>query len=202
VSARHKPSPRPATSAGKLVTSPANAKTLPKRVLDVVVSVVAVQLKSATSAQRSATLPATALKLVATEVVTVETRVDTVETKADTVVEAVDRPATPAVATVTCLVTAHKVRSATTAAKLAISPVTAQPRLLPRELATSASNLVTFRLNAPTKDLYMWWRTNYIESDHLFREDHTTPGILKGRQGLRIDLRCINFPFLHNSAFS
>jgi len=168
VSARHKPSPRPATSAGKLVTSPANAKTLPKRVLDVVVSVVAVQLKSATSAQRSATLPATALKLVATELVDMATTMDTVATKVDTEVVTVGRPATLAVATAICLATALKVKSATTVVKLVIFLVTARPRLLPRELATSASNLVTFRLNALTRSLYLWWRTNYIESDHLF----------------------------------
>jgi len=135
----------------------------------VVVSVVAVQLKSATSAQRSATLPATALKLVATELVdTVATKMDTVATKVDTEVVTVGRPATLAVATAICLATALKVKSATTVVKLVIFLVTARPRLLPRELATSASNLVTFRLNALTRSLYLWWRTNYIESDHLF----------------------------------
>lgn len=96
------------------------------------------------------------------------------ETKADTaaviteVVETVDKPATLAVAMVTCLVrfklcllvhcvtdpsqaTAPRARSATTVAKLVIFPETAQLRPRPSELATSASNLATSRLSALTR---------------------------------------------------
>jgi len=151
---------RPATSVVNLVTSPATAKTHPKRVLDVVALVVlVVQPKSATSAQRLVTLPVTALRLVATVVVVAAA---TVETKADTaavlevteVVVAettVDKPVTPAVVMVTCPATALRAKSATTAVRLDIFPETAPLRLRPSELATSASNLVTSRLNAPTR---------------------------------------------------
>lgn len=155
MNAQRVPRTRLATSAVKLVTSPAIAKTHPKKVLAVVASAVLVRLKSATSAQRSATLLATALRLVVTAeaAATAETRVDTAAPKVDMVVEAADRLATLAVATVTCLATAHKAKSATTVAKLVIFPATAQPKPLPNELATSASNLATFRPNAPTKGL-------------------------------------------------
>jgi hypothetical protein len=55
------------------------------------------------------------------------------------------------VATAICLVTALKAKSATTAARLAISQETAHPRPPPSVLATSASNPAMSRLNAPTK---------------------------------------------------
>jgi len=61
------------------------------------------------------------------------------------------RLATLVVDMVTCLVTAPKARSATTAVKLVISPETALPRPAASVLATSASNPATFRLNARTK---------------------------------------------------
>jgi len=126
------------------------------RVLDVVVDshpvVAVVEARSATSAQRSATSHVIAPRLVATEAVAV----DTVETRADTVVVLVadvkaDRLATPAVVMVTCLVTAPKARSATTAVKSVIFPGIAPPRPAASVLATSASNPATFRLNARTR---------------------------------------------------
>jgi len=158
---------RLATSAVKLVTSPGIAKTHLKKVLAVVVDsvVLVAQPKSATSAQRLVTLPATALRLVVTEVVTVETKAVTVAVKVDTVVETVDKLATLAVATVTCRAIALKVKNATTVVKLAISPATAQPKPLPNELATSASNLVTFKLNAPTKGTVHQWRRTKIHRE-------------------------------------
>jgi len=61
------------------------------------------------------------------------------------------KPATLVAVTATCLATVLKAKSATTVARLAISPETAHPRPAPSVLATSASNLATFRLNAPTK---------------------------------------------------
>lgn len=152
---------RPATSAVNQVTSPVIAPTQPPRELDVEAEdshlvVVVVDPRSATSAQRSATLPVTAQRLEATVadkvVDMVVNRVVTVVDSVDVVVvDKVDKPATLAVVTVTCLVTAPKVKSATTVAKLDISPATAHPKPPLSELATSASNLVTFRLNAPTK---------------------------------------------------
>jgi len=115
--------------------------------------VVAVETKSATSAQRSATLLVTAPRLVDMEAKVV----DLVAVK-DTEVAAVDmadvkvaRLATPAEDTVTCLVTAPKARSATTAVKSVISPETAPPRPAVSVLAISASNPATFRLNARTR---------------------------------------------------
>jgi len=123
----------------------------------VAVSVVALAVlhKSATSAPRLVTLPAIALRPVVTAAVVTE-----VETKEDTVVvpvtevvlETVDRPAILVVATVTCLVTAPRAKNATTVAKSAIFPVIAQQRPQLSELATSASNPATSRLNAPTKN--------------------------------------------------
>lgn len=151
---------RPATSAVSQDTSPVTAPTQPLREL-VVEAVVdshpVVDPKSATSAARSATSPETAQRLVVTvdnrEVVTVDSReVVTVEdTEVVVVVAKVVRPATPAVVTATCLVTAPKVRSATTVVRLAICPETAHPRPHLSVLATSASSQVTSRLNAQTK---------------------------------------------------
>lgn len=115
--------------------------------------VVAVEAKSATSAQRSVTLLVTAPRLVDT----VAKAVDLVAVK-DTVVVVVDmadvkaaRLATPAEDTVTCLVTAPRARSATTVVKSVISHETAHLRQAASALATSASNPATFRLNARTK---------------------------------------------------
>jgi len=145
---------RPATSVVNLATSPAIAKTLLLRVLDVVavVSNPVVDPKSATSAPRSVTLPATAQRLVATVAVSAEDKADTeADVEVDTVVDKEDRLATPVEDTVTCPVTAPKDRSATTAARLDISQETAQLRTTTSVLATSASSQVTSRLSAPTK---------------------------------------------------
>jgi len=110
------------TNVVNQATSPGTAPILPLRVLDVVAEdshpVVAADLKSATSAQRSVISHATAPSLVVDTVV-----VGSVVNKADTVavvvgsVDVKDRPATPAVVMATCLVTAPKVKSATTVAK-------------------------------------------------------------------------------------
>lgn len=117
---------------------------------------------TSTSAPRSDTLLATAQRLevtdnrVVTEVATVATRVDTVDDK-------VDRPATHAVALVTCLATAHKDRSATTVVKSVTCPVTA-PRSPPMSApATSASSQDTSRLPAQTKHFtpYHGWTTHF-----------------------------------------
>jgi len=102
--------------------------------------------KSATSAERSATLPVTAQRQEATP--RVDTKVVTVAVTAD---NSVAKLATAAVATDTCPVTALKAKSATTAEKLGISAVTARQRPPASELATSASNQVTSRLNAQTR---------------------------------------------------
>ena len=121
------------------------------------------------SAQRSATSLATAPRLVDTVEDTVETKVDMAVVSVDVEAAAavVDKPATLAVDTDTCLVslgsifscafynnfqvTAPKAKSATTVAKLVICPATAPPRPPPSELATSASSPVTSRPSAPTK---------------------------------------------------
>jgi hypothetical protein len=124
-------------------------------VLDVVAvdSNPVVDPKSATSAPRSVTLPATAQRLVATVVDLVATKVDMEADVADTaaVADKVDRPATPAVVTATCPVTAPKAKSVTTAVRSVISPETALSRTTTSVPATSASNQVTFKLNAQTK---------------------------------------------------
>jgi hypothetical protein len=87
----------------------------------VVVSLQVVAPRSATSAVRLDTSLATALMQVLVDMVVVA--VDMAETRADTEEEVVvdlavdakvDRPATLAVVTATCLVTAPRVRSATT----------------------------------------------------------------------------------------
>jgi hypothetical protein len=122
------------------------------------------------SAQRLATLLATALRPVDTEaakVVDMEETKDTVAVAVSAADVKVDRPATPAVDMVTCLVShafglfrmfliqnqviALKAKSATTAARSVISPETAPPRPAVSVLATSASNPATSRLNARTK---------------------------------------------------
>lgn len=115
--------------------------------------VVAVEAKSATSAQRSVTLLVTAPRLVDTEAKAVDLAAvkDTVVAVVDTADVKVARLATPAEDTVTCLVTALRARSATTVVKSVISHETAPPRLAASALATSASNPATFRLNARTK---------------------------------------------------
>jgi len=158
VNAPRVPRTRLATSAVNLVTSPVTAPThLLRAVLVVVVSLPAVVVvvevaKSAISAPRSVTLLVTALRLLADMVAAamVATKVDTV---ADSVVVKVVKLATPAVVMVTCLVTAPKVKSATTVARLVISPETAHLRPALSALAINASNLATFRLNAQTKPL-------------------------------------------------
>jgi len=113
--------------------------------------------KSATSAQRSVTSHVTAQRPVDMVVELVDSNNRVAHTvvvlvvPVDSVDAREDRLATLAVDTDTCLVTAPKDRSATTVVRLAISPETAHPRLPPSALATSASNLATFKLNAPTK---------------------------------------------------
>lgn len=82
---------------------------------------------------------------------------DMAATKVDMVVAMEDeaaRHATLAVVTATCLETAPKAKSATTAAKLVTFHVTAHLRPLVSELATSASSQVTSRLNAPTRLIF------------------------------------------------
>jgi len=110
-----------------LDTSPGTAQTQLLRELAVeelvvpVATKVAVDPKSATSAQRSDTLHETAQRPVVTvvdnnRVVTVDNKVATVVATEVLVVpvDSVDRPATPAVATDICLVIAPKAKSATT----------------------------------------------------------------------------------------
>ena len=63
-------------------------------------------------------------------------------------------------------VTVPKAKSATTAAKSAISRATAHPRTLaPSELATSASNPATFKPSAPTKQKRMMNTKPWIEAE-------------------------------------
>ena len=133
------------------------------------------------SAQRLVTLPATAQRLV-----------DMVETKeamvADTVV--VDsvvpvkeaKPASHAVVTDIFPVTAPKDKSATTVVKSVISPATAHLRLPLSELATSASNLATSRLNAPTRSTctIIQTRPKMTEDEQTILRKEDTPGIWKG----------------------
>jgi len=69
------------------------------------------------------------------------------------VAELVDSPATPVADMGTCLEIVPRVRSVTTAGKLAISPVNAHPRSRMSEFATSASNLDTSRQLAPISTL-------------------------------------------------
>ena len=73
---------------------------------------VAVEVKTATSVARLVTLHVTALKAVRRVVTGADTVEDTVE--ADTEAQGRVKPATHAVVMATCLVTAHKDRSATT----------------------------------------------------------------------------------------
>lgn len=141
---------RLATSVVNQATSPVTAPThLPKA--DVVLVDLAVAPKNATSVVRLDTSLVTAPRPVA--MVAVDTLVDKATEEVDMAedVNKVDKPATPAVVTATCLVTAPRAKSATTVAKLDISPETAHLRLPMSELATSASNLDTFRLNALTR---------------------------------------------------
>jgi len=155
VNAPRVPRTRLATSAVNLVTSRVTAPTRLARVLDVGVDSLpeaVVEIRSATSAQRSATLLATAPRLVVTEAKVV----DTEETRDMVVVASaadvkVDRLATPAVVTVTCLVTALKAKSAITAVKSVISLEIAPLRQAASVLATNASSPATSRLNALTK---------------------------------------------------
>jgi len=164
VNAPRVPRTRPVTSVVNQVTSPVIATTQLLRVLAVVVAVVedsmlvvvaAVDLKSATSAPRLVTLLATALRLVA-----MVAEVDMAVNKADMVVGSVvveaeaeeeDRLATLVVVMATCLATVPRVKSATTAVRLVISPGTAHPKPAVSALAISASNPDMFRLNARTK---------------------------------------------------
>lgn len=151
------PRTRLATSAVNQATFPVTAPTHPPTVVLVVVASlleVVVLPKSATSAPRLVTLPATALRLVDTAVVdTVVLKVATAVV--DSVDAKVDKHATRAVVMDICLVTALKAKSATIVARLVISQETAHPRPPPSELATSASNPATFRLNARTKPFTM-----------------------------------------------
>jgi len=188
VNAPRVPRIRLATNAANQATSLAIARTLLLRVLDEAVedfNLVGVDLRSATSAPRLATSLVTALRLVDT------VEVDTVVNKVDTAVvsvadeEVVDKLATHAVAMDTCLVTALKARSATTVAKLVISPETAPPRPHPSEPATSASSPVTSRLNALTRFTTMI--TKKTESETITRETkkqhltlRTNPGHFEG----------------------
>ncbi|PMD25600.1 hypothetical protein NA56DRAFT_738273, partial [Hyaloscypha hepaticicola] len=157
VNAPRVPRTRLATSAANPVTFPVIAPTQLARVLAVAavdsLLVAVVETKSATSAQRSDTSLVTALRLVDTEAKVVDlaaTKADMAV--ADTVADVkVVKLATPAAVTVTCLVTAPKDRSATTAVKSVISPETAPPRPAASVLATSASNPATSRHNARTK---------------------------------------------------
>jgi len=151
---------RPVTSAVNQATSPVIAITLLLRVLDVVLveedsTLVAavVDLKSATSAPRSVTLLVTALRLVGM-VVAVDMELNKVGMVEDLVVVAVvaeDKLATHVAVTDTCPAIAPKVKSATTVVRSAIFLEIAHPRPAVSELAISASNPDTFRLNARTK---------------------------------------------------
>lgn len=104
------PRRNPATAAVKPATSPAiaNSQAPPPAATTVVSpevdSLVALAVRNATSAARSDTLLATALRAVATKVVKV----------VKVALAVVSRPATPAVDMATWLVTAHRVKSATT----------------------------------------------------------------------------------------
>jgi len=147
---------RRATSAVNQATSLATAPTQLKRVLDVAVEdshpEVVEDPKSATSAPRLVTSPVTAPRQVDTVAAVVDSAAkEDTAVDMEVVVEAVDKPATLAAATDTCLVTAPKAKSATTAARLVTCPETAPLRQPASALATSASNLATFRLNARTK---------------------------------------------------
>jgi len=152
---------RPATSAANPVTSPAIAKILLLRELDVVAVVVdsnpVVDPRSATSAPRSDTLPVTALRLADTAVVKVDLVATKEVTEEDVVAmvvvpeDKVDRLATLAEDTDTCPVTAPRVKSATTVVRSVISPEIAQLRTTTSVPATSASSQVTSKLNAQTK---------------------------------------------------
>lgn len=149
---------RLATSVVNLATFPGTAPTPLPRELDVVVEdslLVAAELKSATSARRSVTSHVTALRLADTVVVgmAVVNRADMEVDSVAAVDVKVDRLATRVVVTATCRVTVPRAKSATTAAKLVISPETAHQRPPLSELATSASNLATSKPNAPTKQI-------------------------------------------------
>lgn len=156
MSAQRAPRTRPAISAVNPAISPETAPTLHLRELDVAVSQVAVVVdpRSATSARRLVTLPVTAPRL-ATEVnkvvASVETKADTVAVVVDLVVVKEDKPATHAVVTATCLATAPKAKSVTTAVRSDIFPEIAHPRPAASAPAINANNLVTSRHNAQTR---------------------------------------------------
>lgn len=142
------------TSVVNQVTFRVIAPTQLPTALDVVDSPPAVVgTRSATSAQRSAISHAIAPR----PADMVAKVVDMAVIKEDMAVAAmaVDVKAVKLVTLaedmVTCLVTARKARSATTAVRLVISLETALPRPATSELATSASNPAMFRLNARTK---------------------------------------------------
>jgi len=160
VNALRVPRTRLATSAANQVTFRVTAPTQLARALDVVVVVsllvAVVETRSATSAQRLAILLATALRPVDTEaakVVDMEETKDTVAVAVSAADVKVDRPATPAVDMVTCLVIALKAKSATTVAKSVTCPVIAVRQPPTSEFATSASSQVMFKLHARTKSL-------------------------------------------------
>jgi len=114
--------------------------------------VVAVDLKSATSAPRLVTLPVTALRLAAmAEVDMAVNRAAMVVDSAAVEAEVEDKPATLVVAMAICLATALRARSATTVVRLATCLETAPPRPAANVLATNASNPDTFRRNARTR---------------------------------------------------
>ncbi|ERF77157.1 hypothetical protein EPUS_08461 [Endocarpon pusillum Z07020] len=153
--------PSPATDAAKKVTSPANAQTKSLMVVAGVPGVAAAadtlavaEDKNATNVVKLDTSLATATKVEeVTRVVAVGVAMAEATAAVMAVVEeaVVVKLATPVVDLDTCHVIVPKARSATTVAKLVISPATA--RLNPRASAsaTSASSPATSRRLAPTK---------------------------------------------------
>jgi hypothetical protein len=159
---------RLATNVVNQVTFPAIVSTHQLRVRVVAAAVVdslpVVARKSATSAAKLAISPETALKEVLLDMVAtrVAMEVDTevvvvVDLEVDVVKDL--KPATHVVVMVTCLATALKAKSVITVASRVIYQETAQSSQPMSVLATSASNLVTFRLNAQTRPV----KTTYME---------------------------------------
>jgi hypothetical protein len=176
--ARPLPNQNPVTDVVKKATSHVNAQTksLARAVaaVDGAVAVVAVAtLAAVVTLEAEAAAAAVAVKSATNVVKLVTLHVTAPRAAAEAaavvvVVAAVVRPATPAAASVTCLATAPRARSATTvssscplssqsltnnlqAVKLVTSPETVPLRHLASASATSASNLVTSRLLALTR---------------------------------------------------
>ncbi|KAI1650105.1 uncharacterized protein F4817DRAFT_328220, partial [Daldinia loculata] len=119
-----------------------------------VVVVVVVVPRSATSVVSLATLPVTALNRTA-QPATEEVVVVALAAAITEAVAKVVRPAILAVVMATCLANVSMVANATTAARMATSPVTAlNPRPAERRSATSASSLDTSSLSALTKRIH------------------------------------------------